>query len=83
MQELHCVLGWSPTADFDPHLEDLHPPLRNLDHVQWLINVMCMDYSPNRTGFNGEFLLLLLNDSHIHPPGAKLLADKQKKLLLE
>ncbi|KAG2745354.1 hypothetical protein P692DRAFT_201720309 [Suillus brevipes Sb2] len=67
MQELRCVLGWSPTADFDPHLEDLHPSLGNLDHVRWLINVMCLDRFPNGTGFDG----------------AKLLADEQKKLPLE
>jgi hypothetical protein len=83
MQELRCLLGWSPTADFDPHLEDLHPSLGNLDHVRRLVNVMRMDRFPNGTGFDGEFLLLLLNDSHIHPPGAKLLADEQKKLPLE
>ncbi|KAG1815078.1 uncharacterized protein BJ212DRAFT_1447397 [Suillus subaureus] len=67
MQELRCVLGWSPTADFDPHLEDLHPSLGNLDHVRRLINVMRMDHFPNETGFDG----------------AKLLADKQKMLPLK
>ncbi|KAG1801282.1 uncharacterized protein BJ212DRAFT_1286563, partial [Suillus subaureus] len=67
VEGLHHALAWDLTScGRDAILQDLHPSLANLDHVQRLITTLQNKKYPSGTGFEGA--CLLANEHASLPP---------------
>ncbi|KAG2049516.1 hypothetical protein BDR06DRAFT_1012025 [Suillus hirtellus] len=81
IKSLHKVFGWDFPDGHNATLQDLHPSLANLNHVQCLINILKSVKYPSRTEFEGKYCYQISAAyTNMELPGVHFFAKEHAKL---